>query len=88
MSTSKSLSWGLVTFTAAGVLGSYVGYKHWKSGAEDREEQAAALKARHQKKIDQMNARRRELLNRHQSNKYLEDAGSGGNAISDAPTMP
>ncbi|GBG34328.1 Calmodulin [Hondaea fermentalgiana] len=71
----------------------------WKDGIEVRKEQAVALRARQQKKLDEINARRRELrskqlaglghANGHASGGGgIEDAGLGGNAASDAPNMP
>jgi hypothetical protein len=53
MNTPKSVLWGWVVFTVAGVGGAYIGYRQWASGKESRRLENVELRERQKQQIEQ-----------------------------------
>jgi hypothetical protein len=55
MNSPKSVAYGWVVFAVAGLGGSYIGYKQWKSGVEERAQVHAKRAAAQQEEVKRIN---------------------------------
>jgi hypothetical protein len=79
MNTPKSVAWGWVVFTIAGVTGSYIGYQSATRKKQDRIEEHAIRRDEQRKELERINEKRRIARAASQQQQQQQQVSNPGN---------